>query len=309
MRRLVACAGGLLAAGLAVLPLGASAPAGRGDWAHSVRRFVEELRRPAPAAASAAPGTARLAGAAVLPSGRSGQVGMTLTAFASVIAAPGEAARGCSISPLSSIPAAFAYQTTNPASNAVTGTPNTPVDIPGGSTQTFVIAFTATDVFPPTEVQLSFDCVNTAPAAIVPGVNTLLMSASNTPVPDIVALAATAGNTGIVGIPGPLGVGVFSVATLNAGAVNVITASADAGTGMSTALICRTKRRTGQCFYPAATSVATLMRPGSTRTFAVFVLGNGAFFPLDPASNRVVVRFRDASSVIRGATSVAVQTQ
>ena len=40
-------------------------------------------------------------------------------------------------------------------------------------------------------MQFSFNCTNTNPAAINAGLNTLLFSASSTPVPDIVALAAT----------------------------------------------------------------------------------------------------------------------
>jgi hypothetical protein len=57
----------------------------------------------------------------------------------------------------------------------------------------------------------------------------LLLSASNTPVPDIVALAATITNNGIVNVPGTMGTGAFAVATVNVGASGNITASADTG--------------------------------------------------------------------------------
>ena len=61
----------------------------------------------------------------------------------------------------------------------------------------------------PTDVQLNFDCTNTDLAPVNVGLNTLLLSASTSPVPDIVALAATLTNDGIVNIPGAGGTGSF----------------------------------------------------------------------------------------------------
>jgi hypothetical protein len=49
-------------------------------------------------------------------------------------------------------------------------------------------------------------------------------------IPDVVALAATLNNDGIVNILGTMGTGIFSVATLNVGASGTIMASADTGT-------------------------------------------------------------------------------
>ena len=48
------------------------------------------------------------------------------------------------------------------------------------------------------------------------GVSTLLLSASNTPVPHIVALAASV-DPGYVDLPGANGAGAFSVASVNVG--------------------------------------------------------------------------------------------
>ena len=138
-------------------------------------------------------------------------------------------ATGCSIAPFTSLPASFVYQTTDPATNQVTGSPNTPVNIAAGAAQSFVFAITPTAPIAPTDVQFSFDCTNTDPAPINVGLNTLLLSASATPVPDIVALAATLTNDGIVNIPGANGTGAFAVATVNVGASGSITASADTG--------------------------------------------------------------------------------
>src|SRR5262245_54541060 len=81
----------------------------------------------------------------------------------------------------------------------------------------------------PTDLPLNFDCANTDPAPIIPGLNTLLLSASPTPTPDIMALVATPSGDGIVNISGANGVGAFAVATANVGAGDAFTVSADTG--------------------------------------------------------------------------------
>ena len=158
-------------------------------------------------------------------------------------------AAGCSIAPLTSVPASFVYQTTDPATNQVTGLPNTPANIAAGAAQSFVFAITPTSSIVPTDVQFSFDCEDTDPAPINVGLNTLLLSVSDTPVPDIVALAVTLSNDGIVNIPGTNGAGAFAVATVNVGASGSITASADAGNTPLSVIIslCETNPGTGQC--------------------------------------------------------------
>jgi hypothetical protein len=248
--------------------------------------------------------------AALLPISRSVKVGTSATAFATMIADGTCTATGCTIAPLTSVPATFLYQATNPATNQVIGTPNTPRDIPGGAFQTFVFAFTPTAPFPPTDINLTFTCTNTAPASVVSGLTTLLLSASSAPIPDIVALAATLNNDGIVNIPGATGTGVFSVATVNVGASGGITASADTGSGSPPVGIslCQTNPATGACLAPPGGSVAVQINANATPTFGVFVTGT-APVPFDPGKNRIFVRFKDAGSVTRGATSVAVRTQ
>jgi len=160
-------------------------------------------------------------------------------------------------------------------------------------------------------VAFKFKCANAAAATVVPGLNTLLLSASTTPTPDIVALEATAGNTGIVSIPGTSETGVFGVATVNVGASEQITVSADTGAANLPVIIsvCQTNPMTGICLGSAGDSVTTPINAGQTPTFAVFVHGTGTLIPFDPVHNRVIVRFKDAGGVTRGATSVAVRTQ
>jgi hypothetical protein len=248
--------------------------------------------------------------AAVLPASRSVQVGTAATAFATIINAGSATATGCSLASATSVPATFTFQTTNPATNQVTGTANTPVDIPAGASQSFVFALTPTAPFTSTDVALTFACSNAPAAPSNSGLNTLLLSSSTTPTPDVVALAATLDTDGIVKIPGTTGTGVFAVATVNVGATGGITASADTGTAtLPVALtLCQTDQTTGACLGPAGATVATTINAGATPTFGVFVTGSGDV-PFSPAANRIVVRFRDAGGEVRGATSVAVQTQ
>ena len=251
--------------------------------------------------------------AAVLPSARSVGVNTPATAFATILNPNPTVAKSCGISLLTDEDATFAYQTTDPSTNVAVGTPNTPVDIPAGGSQTYVIGVTPTDNFNDVEFQFGFSCAGVAPAPLTPGVNTLLLSAfEGAPRADIVALSTAVG--GIVTIPGPTGTGFLVVASINLGADATITASADTnGVPLPIVpLICRTDPVTSVCVDPPAPSVRLGFPPNATPTFAVFVIGIGGHVPFDPAVNRVFVRFKSGnpgSEVTRGATSVAVQTQ
>jgi N-acetylneuraminic acid mutarotase len=247
--------------------------------------------------------------AAVLPSSRSVQVGTLATAFATIINAAQQTATGCTISPITSFPANFTYQTTSPT-NQVTGTPNTPVNIPAGAAQSFVLALTPTAPMAPTDIQLSFDCANTDAAPIISGLNTFLFSASSSPTPDMMALAATLNGDGIVNIPGTNGTGVFTMASVNMGAGDNLTVSADTGSAILPVniLICQTDPQTAACFSPPATSLTTTILSNQTPTFGIFVTATGNV-SFDPGANRIFVRFKDSGNVTRGSTSVAVRTQ
>jgi hypothetical protein len=247
---------------------------------------------------------------AVLPASRSVQVGVPATAFATVINTSNSTVTGCGVSPVTSVPGTFTFQATDPSTNQTIGTPNTPVDVSGGAAQSYVLALTPASPIVPTDVQLSFDCANSSPAPINVGLNTLLLSASSTAVPDIVALAATVTNDGIVNILGTNGTGAFSVATVNVGASGTIVASADMGSATLPVYIslCQTDPATGQCISAVGPAVATTINANTTPTFGIFVQGNGNV-PFNPAANRIFVRFRDGGNVTRGSTSVAVRTQ
>ena len=67
-------------------------------------------------------------------------------------------ATACKLTPVTSVSATFVYQTTDPATNHVTGGANTPVDVAAGAAQSFVFAFKPTGAFAPTDVVIEFKC-------------------------------------------------------------------------------------------------------------------------------------------------------
>jgi len=248
--------------------------------------------------------------AAVLPSSRSVEIGVPATAFATLINAGQTAATGCSLAPGTALPAGFFYQATVPGTNALTGSPNTPVDIAAGGYQTFIFGLTPEAAIAPIDAQIDFSCTGVAPAAVLPGIDTLLFSGSTTPVPDIVALAATPSGDGILDLPGTSGANAFVVATINLGAGDTIAAAA--GTNAATLpiaiSICQTDPSSGQCLATAGAGVTATIGAGTTPTFAIFVGGAGTV-PFDPVANRIFVQFTGSDGNIHGSTSVAVRTQ
>jgi hypothetical protein len=257
-----------------------------------------------------ATGPPRTLFAATLPSSRSVQVGQAATFFATIINAGATDAIGCVIDKLSGVKGNLSFQATDPLSNVPVGLPNTPVTIAAGGSQTFVVSVMPTANFTSTEFALHFGCTNTQTAQSRKGLNTVLLSASLTPIPDIVALAATTTSDGIVNVAGSTGTGAFAVATVNVGAMGTITASADTG-GLALPVnisLCQTDPATGQCISAVGPNVTTQINANATPTFGIFVQGNGDV-PFDPAANRVFVRFKDGANVTRGSTSVAVRTQ
>ena len=150
----------------------------------------------------------------------------------------------------------------------------------------------------------------TGPTPILPGVNTLLLSSSFSPIPDIVALALTITGDGIVHIPGSNGANAFAVASVNVGATADITVSADTGS-VNLPLRCSYARRIrpmGSAYRLLTATVTLQFATNATPTFTILAAANGGI-PFDPATNRIFVRFKDAGNVTRGSTSVAVTTQ
>lgn len=258
---------------------------------------------------SVPPSTSALA-AAVLPSARSVQVGASATAFATIINSGSTALSGCGIAPVGATPTGFGFQTTDPRTNVVNGMLNQRVSILSGQAQTFVVGYRVNAPFLPVDATLGFSCANADAAPIVTGVNTLLLSGAADPAPDIVAVAATSSNDGILDIPAVGSSGAFAVATTNAGAPDAIVVRVDTGAQPLPAVltVCRTNPSDGQCVAAPSAAVTTTIASGETPTFSVFARSTGAI-AFSPATARAYVRFADHAGVIRGAVSVALRTR
>ncbi len=246
--------------------------------------------------------------ASVLPVSRSVQVGQTATAFATLINAGTETAVNCGLAAPAGLDAVFSSRTTNPATNLPIEPAQERIDIAPGGFQTYVFGFQPNSPIASTTIDIVFDCDNTDPALSIDGLNTLQLSASDTPVPDIVALAATLANDGVVRTPGTAGTGVFSIALANVGATGTMTVIPELSGATGNAFVCETDPLVGNCISPIGVSVETEVAAGATPTFGIFMQAQGRQ-ALDPAAVRVRVDILDAGGVSRGSTSVAYQTQ
>ena len=246
--------------------------------------------------------------AAVLPASRSVAVGDTATVFATLINGGSMEARNCSIAPDSLLPVDFSFQLTDPTTNAVTGGLNETITLSPGASQSFLVSIRPTAAFDPVDMRLRYVCDNSSPTAVLAGINTLQLSASTTPVPDVIALSATTTADGIVQVPP----GFFTLATANVGSADMLRVTVDTGTAQLpvTLSVCETDPTTGECQSEPVSAITGLMvdaPAGATQTYSVFI-DTSEFIALDAALRRLFVRFRDSADQVRGSTSVAIQT-
>lgn len=247
--------------------------------------------------------------AAVLPSSRSVSLGTTATAFATILNAGSGPVASCGLVPITPLPAVTSFfQTTDPASNLPTRPVNVPAPIAPGGSQSYVFGITPTVPFAPVDVAIGFACEGVIRASVISGLDTFLLVASDTPVADMIAQAATVKNDGIVDAEGLQQSGAFAVATTNVGAAAHIDVTADTnGVALPVSLfVCQTNPASGQCVAPPSESVSADVATGATPTFGVFAIAHGPI-AFDPAVNRIFLRFTEGG-ITRGATSVAIRT-
>ena len=248
--------------------------------------------------------------AAVLPSSQSVELGTVATAFATILNANPTVAQSCAIVPTNGVANTFTYQTTDPNTNALTGTANTPVDIPANSGQSYLVAFNPTAVYVTETVSFGFYCANANPAPVTPEVNTLFLSASSTPVPNVIALAVSPSEDGILDLPGTSGSNAFAVATSNIGAAGTLKVTINPGAVPLPVdlAVCETEPSSGACLAAPTRSLTLTIDAGATPTFGFFATATGTI-AFDPGVNRLIVRFLDSANVLHGETSLAVRTQ
>jgi hypothetical protein len=200
------------------------------------------------------------------------------------------------------------YQPLTPTGQ-LTGQPDQPVSIAANSGQGFLLAFQSSSPVNAVSQPLIISCSGTSAAPDVVGLDVPGIAFSTTPVPDVVALAATASNNGIVSTPVGTGAA-FAVATIDVGAAGSLTASVGTeGIQLPLALaVCESNSSTGACMAAPASSVAVTFTAGGTPTFSVFLTPT-APISFAPASSRVFLNFLDTNGVSHGSTSVAVETQ
>jgi len=239
-------------------------------------------------------------------------VGTPATAFVTVINGGPVTALDVGIALDPSVPVTFDYQVTDPRTNVPIGAVNTPADIPPGASQSYVISLRPDAAFSPIDLTFRMSGVNADAAPVFVGTNTLLMSASSTRGPDLVALGLTPSGDGIVNIGGTTGIGIFSVVTVSLKKKAVLTATADTGgANLPVVLsVCQTNPVSGACMNPIVPGPSATLQTDAldTPTFAVFVQGAGDIL-FSPATSRLFLRFKTASGATVGSTSAALRTQ
>ena len=196
----------------------------------------------------------------------------------------------------------MSFQPTDPTTNQLIGTPNQTVPIAAMQGRTFVLTFQSGSALTVSGLAPVFGCDGVQAAPITSGVNTVDLSFSATPVADIIALAATAPDPGVVDVPftqhQP---GAFAIASINVGATGNLTVIADAGGAVlpMSVLLCPTDPMTGQCLQALASSLPVTIAAGATPTFSALVSAT-APVAFAPATARIFVRFIDGSGQSHG---------
>ena len=239
--------------------------------------------------------------AAVLPSSRATAINNTVTVFATLINGGDTTATGCfvTIPPTGNPPGlTFSYRAFQ-SDNATPAAPaDTPVDIAGQASQSFVLSVTPANVFSGTDIEFEFACDGPIKAPVIKGVNTLFLTAASTASPDIITIAVSPTGDGVVHIPALGDVEAMGVAAVNIGSgvgtAPIIVAPDTGDTPLPLDLtICETFPDTGACKSPASATVSTVIG-ASASTFSVFASSaHGAGVPNFPDMARLNVRYYD----------------
>lgn len=239
--------------------------------------------------------------AAVLPNSRAATVGETVTVFATMQNAGVGSWTNCRLSIAEDEPYQFGFRLTD-ATNTPIGENNAAFPLPPNSAQSLILSFTPTAASPGRDVQINYLCDRSGGGGGVtptPGVNTVFLSASETPTADIVPIVVTPSGDGVLRYEGDQRLRAFSAAAINIGAAADVRVSASAPFMPRNVelTVCETDPATGVCKSERSANVDFRFEANEVRTFAVFArLIDGASIPNLPAIARIYLLFTDASA-------------
>jgi len=234
--------------------------------------------------------------------------GPVVTYFASSINSGSETLTNCRPIPGDFPSTGFGYQTVD-ATNQLTGTANTPVNIPAGTTQGFLLSYTPNADPYAGLVDGRITC-DERDSQYTPYLSGTLAIENGVQIPDIIAISATPSGDGVIRLNRIGGAGVMAVAAVNigiAGEVSVTPQSLGTLPNVASFEVCETDA-TAQCTGARASSLTVNFAANQVRTFAVFARGfDDTSIPFYPDIIRVrLVLAATSSGRPVGLTSVAL---
>jgi VCBS repeat-containing protein len=238
--------------------------------------------------------------------------GVPITAFATIINGGTARASSCSISVPAKSPVQLQWQETD-ASNAPIGVANTSFDLEAGQARSFLLTLNPTRTSIGETVAPAFACAN-GQVDPLPGINTMFLSITQMPGPDLISASATPSGDGIVRIATHGGSSFLTASAINIGRGNVdasadarVTVSANTGNAVLplTVGVCETNALS-ECLAAPTDSFEMVVgdNPGFVAVFVTDTGTNG--IPLDAVNARINLIFTSPEGILLSATSVAV---
>lgn len=248
--------------------------------------------------------------AAVLPGARAGAINTRLSVFAIMQNFGDQDAHNCRVDVDTAysgdVPVTLNYQTTD-AANQLTGTKNTPFDIAAGTSRNMVLELSATEDVPGRDLGFAFICDETK-ARNFPGVNTVRLNISPSPLPDLIPILASLSGDGVMRINQPGGTSAIAASVVNIGAQGDVRLRADGGEYIwpVTYSLCETNSA-GACFAAPASTLDVSFAPDQIRTFSLFAIASDKLgIPFLPQLARTFLRMETVDGKTLSASSVAI---
>lgn len=173
-----------------------------------------------------------------------------------------------------------------------------------------MFSFQPTQVFSSRTFPIVFQCSNSVGSRTTLGVNTFTLGVSDFSPPDIITIAQTLSQDGVVRLPAPGATTPFVAAAINIGSSRQIIVRPEvSGVSLPLDLLVCESDASAACVTPPAPSVTVDFLANAVKTFSVSVStdAGSAPIPFDPAVNRIQLNFLEGS-VLRANSSVAVAT-